>query len=237
VSRPRYRAARVGAVFRHGLVTARCCLSNLSGIPVRPRGFSRRLFPRRDEGGGGAKSAHAFRLSCADLPTASDVRCWPHHFDLATLFSFPTQNSDATGYVGAGLSPWPADRPIRKEALLPISCYETSVSTGRDPSYETLDLLAWRSFSLALCGSPLSDRLGLVSLLQDRNKRCPLDPRREVGRALVPLDGNTAVRQVHQRTGDIAERRQPPFDLGDAFVFLLFAPGQGVMATFNTPSR
>jgi hypothetical protein len=73
---------------------------------VRPRGFSRRLYPRRDEGGGGAKSAHAFRLSCAtDLPTASDVRCWPHHFDLATLFSFPTQNADATGYVGAGLSP------------------------------------------------------------------------------------------------------------------------------------
>jgi hypothetical protein len=116
LSPSRCRAVRVGAVFRHGLVTARCCLSNLSGIPVRPRGFSRRLFPRRDEGGGGAKSAHAFRLSCADLPTASDVRCWPHHFDLATLFSFPTQNSDATGYVGAGLSPWPADRPIRKEA-------------------------------------------------------------------------------------------------------------------------
>ena len=36
---------------------------------------------------------------------ASDVRCWPHHFDLATLTSFPTRNADATGYVGAGLSP------------------------------------------------------------------------------------------------------------------------------------
>jgi hypothetical protein len=37
--------------------------------------------------------------------TASDVRCWPHHFDLATLISFPTRETDVTGYVGAGLSP------------------------------------------------------------------------------------------------------------------------------------
>jgi hypothetical protein len=37
--------------------------------------------------------------------TASDVRCWPHHFDLATLISFPTRGTDVTGYVGAGLSP------------------------------------------------------------------------------------------------------------------------------------
>ncbi|MGH6935512.1 MAG: hypothetical protein ACRED2_04880 [Methylocella sp.] len=35
---------------------------------------------------------------------ASDVRCWPHHFDLATLISFPARDADATGYVGAGLS-------------------------------------------------------------------------------------------------------------------------------------
>src|SRR5262249_34314148 len=32
--------------------------------------------------------------------TASDVRCWPHHFDLATLVSFPARDADATGYVG-----------------------------------------------------------------------------------------------------------------------------------------
>jgi Family of unknown function (DUF5996) len=36
---------------------------------------------------------------------ASDVRCWPHHFDLATLISFPAREADATNYVGAGLSP------------------------------------------------------------------------------------------------------------------------------------
>ena len=36
---------------------------------------------------------------------ASPVRCWPHHFDLATLTTLPARNTDATGYVGAGLSP------------------------------------------------------------------------------------------------------------------------------------
>lgn len=36
---------------------------------------------------------------------ALDVRCWPHHFDLATLISFPMRNANLTGYVGAGLSP------------------------------------------------------------------------------------------------------------------------------------
>ena len=34
----------------------------------------------------------------------SEVRCWPHHFDLATLISFPARGGE-TGYVGAGLSP------------------------------------------------------------------------------------------------------------------------------------
>ena len=36
---------------------------------------------------------------------ASPVRCWPHHFDIATLTTLPARNADATGYVGAGLSP------------------------------------------------------------------------------------------------------------------------------------
>jgi hypothetical protein len=36
---------------------------------------------------------------------ASDVRSWPHHFDLATLALLPARDADATGYVGAGLSP------------------------------------------------------------------------------------------------------------------------------------
>src|SRR5215831_6743534 len=31
---------------------------------------------------------------------ASPVRCWPHHFDLATLTTLPARNADPTGYVG-----------------------------------------------------------------------------------------------------------------------------------------
>jgi hypothetical protein len=36
---------------------------------------------------------------------ASPVRCWPHHFDLATLTTLPARNADAAGSIGAGLSP------------------------------------------------------------------------------------------------------------------------------------
>src|SRR5499427_5498574 len=36
---------------------------------------------------------------------ASPLRCWPHHFDLATLTTLTARNADTTGYVGAGLSP------------------------------------------------------------------------------------------------------------------------------------
>ena len=34
----------------------------------------------------------------------SPVRCWPHHFDLASLISFPGRTGE-TAFVGAGLSP------------------------------------------------------------------------------------------------------------------------------------
>lgn len=36
---------------------------------------------------------------------ASPLRCWPHHFDVATLTTLPARNPDATRYVGAGFSP------------------------------------------------------------------------------------------------------------------------------------
>src|SRR5215471_6754951 len=31
---------------------------------------------------------------------ASPVRCWPHHFDIATLTTLPARNTDVKGYVG-----------------------------------------------------------------------------------------------------------------------------------------
>lgn len=37
--------------------------------------------------------------------SASPVRCWPHHFDLATLTMLPTPDPDMIGYVGTGISP------------------------------------------------------------------------------------------------------------------------------------
>jgi hypothetical protein len=37
--------------------------------------------------------------------SVSPVCCWPHHFDLATLTTFPMQNADTIGSVGAGFSP------------------------------------------------------------------------------------------------------------------------------------
>jgi hypothetical protein len=38
-------------------------------------------------------------------PMWSPLRCWPHHFDLATLTTLPTRNADVEGSVGVGLSP------------------------------------------------------------------------------------------------------------------------------------
>jgi Family of unknown function (DUF5996) len=43
-------------------------------------------------------------LTAAGL-TAPAPRCWPHHFDLATLTSFAAKSGQGTAYVGAGFSP------------------------------------------------------------------------------------------------------------------------------------
>jgi hypothetical protein len=41
-----------------------------------------------------------------DLPEASSIRCWPHHFDLGALLTFPPSGGyDDAAYVGVGLSP------------------------------------------------------------------------------------------------------------------------------------
>jgi hypothetical protein len=36
---------------------------------------------------------------------ASPVRCWPHHFDIATLITLPARATETTASIGAGLSP------------------------------------------------------------------------------------------------------------------------------------
>jgi len=37
--------------------------------------------------------------------SSSPVRCWPHHFDIATLTTLPVQSADSAKFIGAGLSP------------------------------------------------------------------------------------------------------------------------------------
>ncbi len=38
-------------------------------------------------------------------PTASPVRCWPHHFDIATLVSLDTKGGEEARSIGVGMSP------------------------------------------------------------------------------------------------------------------------------------
>ncbi len=38
-------------------------------------------------------------------PGPSEVRCWPHHFDMATLISFETGDPEKARSIGVGLSP------------------------------------------------------------------------------------------------------------------------------------
>jgi Family of unknown function (DUF5996) len=44
------------------------------------------------------------QIVARDLPAPSP-RCWPHHFDLATLTSFSAGDSGGAAFVGAGFSP------------------------------------------------------------------------------------------------------------------------------------
>jgi hypothetical protein len=42
---------------------------------------------------------------CEHSYAASPVRCWAHHFDIATLITLPTRKDGTVSYVNAGLSP------------------------------------------------------------------------------------------------------------------------------------
>jgi len=48
--------------------------------------------------------------ACSLAPIQSEfngsaLRCWPHHFDLATLISFASKQANTTAYIGVGLEP------------------------------------------------------------------------------------------------------------------------------------
>ena len=53
-------------------------------------------------------------------PGASPVRCWPHHFDLATLILLdPDADAETARSIGVGLSPGDAARPEPYFYVLP----------------------------------------------------------------------------------------------------------------------
>ncbi|HKH46365.1 MAG TPA: hypothetical protein VKM72_17020 [Thermoanaerobaculia bacterium] len=58
-------------------------------------------------------NAHRLLTRLADSnPGASAVRCWPHHFDIATLIHLdPGDASETARSIGAGLSPGDTGRP------------------------------------------------------------------------------------------------------------------------------
>lgn len=72
-------------------------------VPVHPVGQGGQFHP--DEASSRELSAyyHAASLALAEIarrPDATEVRCWPHHFDLATLMTVEPGRT-----MGAGLSP------------------------------------------------------------------------------------------------------------------------------------
>jgi hypothetical protein len=53
-----------------------------------------------------ANAAHALRDAVREQPGASSVRCWPHHFDLASLLVLDSnEESEEARSVGVGFSP------------------------------------------------------------------------------------------------------------------------------------
>jgi hypothetical protein len=56
--------------------------------------------------GGSADVLEDFRSKRADLsPGAGPVRCWPHHFDIATLVRLEEGNAETAKSIGVGVSP------------------------------------------------------------------------------------------------------------------------------------
>jgi hypothetical protein len=96
----------LGAIPRDGAI-------HLPGydLPAHPVGsggrFAGELAPERAELGRWFAAAHGLLVERAARETdASEVRCWPHHFDIATLITVERDDAGAaTRTVGVGLSP------------------------------------------------------------------------------------------------------------------------------------
>jgi hypothetical protein len=135
------------------------------GTPYGPAGLAEALAELAAWFGNAALSLGAVhgRMTARHLE-ASPVRCWPHHFDLATLITLAER--DPTGYVGAGLSPGddyydepyfyvsvhPKPDPAALPALPPPGHWHLrdftgavaaahSIAAAQDPQAETDDFL------------------------------------------------------------------------------------------------
>ncbi len=66
-------------------------------------------------------NAHALLTAvAADIPEASGVRCWPHHFDISTLITLdPDADPEVARSVGIGLSPGDEGHPEPYVYMLP----------------------------------------------------------------------------------------------------------------------
>lgn len=87
------------------------------GIPPHPAGSGARFSAADAEafeemGRWFFNAHHLLSAVAASHPGASPVRCWPHHFDMATLISLdPGEDPETARSINAGLSPGDAGRP------------------------------------------------------------------------------------------------------------------------------
>lgn len=75
---------------------------------------------------------------------ASPLRCWPHHFDLATLTTLPAKSGGATRYVGTGLSPGDGyyDEPYFYVSLYPAPAATTLPPLPKPGHWHSYDFTA-----------------------------------------------------------------------------------------------
>ena len=65
----------------------------------------------------------ALRSFAGPWTQASPVRCWPHHFDIATLVAFdPDEEPEKARSIGAGMTPGDADEPDPYWYVRPWPC-------------------------------------------------------------------------------------------------------------------
>ena len=79
-------------------------------LPSRPGGQDAPLEPGAESlselGAWYANADRTLQVLFGDVAEASALRCWPHHFDLATLLTYPSEDADGeVVYVGIGFSP------------------------------------------------------------------------------------------------------------------------------------